>query len=248
MNLSQSGCKDWQNCCPRFWADKYIDGNRPSPNDDMLAGLVFETMCIGSSADGQQYTELRRLDSGQKSVRQLRIEKQAKKFKRMFDPEDQDFLGFTITEKQVKLTVDGREGTLDFIAQHKDSLDECIFDIKLTQDLQNGWWGDLSKVDWIQQIHYRELFYKKRGYYPDCYVLIFDTTPKENVKLIKLNISDKAVKDVEHRFSEVEEMIEEYITLPEFPRIPEPSQCAKCHLECNVRQLKPIVEYEEYDV
>lgn len=248
MKITQSLVKEFPNSCPRRIQDIYIDGNRTSPNMDQEAGLVFETMCIGSSADGKQYTELRRLDSGQKSVRQLRIEKQAQRFKRMFDPENQDFLGFTITQRQVKLTADGREGTLDFIAKHKDEENECIFDLKLTQDIQNGWWGDLSKVDWLQQIHYRELFFKKFGYYPDCYVLIFDTSPKENVKLIKVNISDKAVREAEQRFREVEDIIEEYVTYPEFPRIPEPSQCAKCFLECDVRQLKPIVDYEEWHI
>lgn len=248
MKITQTIVKEFKDACPRRIQDVFIDGNKPSPNDDMVAGLVFESMCLGSSADGQQYKEIRRLDNGQKSVRQLRIEQQADKFKRMFDPNDPDFLGFTITRRQVKLTHGGREGTADFMATRDGETEECLFDLKLTQDIQNGWWGDLTKVDWIQQIHYRELFYKKHGYYPECYVLIFDTTPKKNVKLIKVNVSERAVQEVNSRFTEVEETVMEYSTMPEFPRIPEPGQCSKCLLECDVRQLKPIVDYEEYDI
>lgn len=247
MKLTQSGVRDFQGCCPKFWYDKYVDGNRPSPDENMLSGLVFESICLGASADGKEYKEIRRLDSGQKSTRQLRIEEQAAKFKRLFNPDHPEFLGFTITDKQVELTHKGRGGTLDFIAENMKGK-KVIFDIKMTQDIQGGYWSDLTKVDWIQQIHYRELFFQNYGYYPDSYVLIFDSSPKKNVKLIKVLFSSKAEKQTEQRFVEVEETISEYQSLHEFPRIPEPSQCAKCHLECSVRQLKPIIEYEEYEV
>lgn len=241
MKLTQSAVKDFDGC-PRRWQSYWFEGIKPRPNEDMQAGLVFESLCLGSSADGSTSTELRRLESGQKSIRQVRIERQAKKFKELFNPDHPDFLGHEIIDKQLELKHGNRKGTIDFTTEG------AIWDLKLTQDLRNGYWGDLSKVDFIQQVHYRELYYQNYGFYPDCYLIIFDTTPKENRKIIKLEVSDKAVKECEHRFDVVETMIDEYLTLPEFPRIPHPEQCVKCLIDCELRVLKPVIEYEEYEI
>jgi hypothetical protein len=209
----------------------------------MDMGSFFETICLGAGADGTQTTSLPLLQSGKKSSDHLRIEKQAQRFLDMFDPTHPDWCGKTITDKQVVLTHQGRKGTIDFIT---DPL--IVYDLKLTATIQDGYWSDLSKVDFIQQVHYEWLYEMNYGVRPEMRLIIFDYSPKMLVKEVKLNITDEAREMYHIRFDEAEEQLGDWSLLEEFPRRPNEKDCSRCPLICTKRMIKENIIYEEYEI
>lgn len=233
MIWTQSALKDF-NGCPRRWYDTWIDGNKPKPTEAMVKGQFFETLCIGAGVGGQVVNSLPLVRGGKKSADQLRIESQARRFKRMFDPHDPEFIGYEIKDTQLELSHNGRKGTIDFVASPL-----TVFDLKLTSNL-DIW----DTPDWTQQIHYRWLFEQNYGETPDMAVIVFEYSTQMRVKLFTIDISHNATEEVINRFSEAEENFNEYSTLSEFPRIPSNDQCSKCTLDCNVRRAKPGIIYQ----
>jgi hypothetical protein len=161
----------------------------------------------------------------------------------MFDPNHKDFCGRTIADKQILLKYGGREGTIDFTT---DPL--IVYDLKLTADLEGGWWGDSQLVDYLQQVHYQWLYEMNFGFRPEMRLLIFDYSTKMRIKEIKLNITEQAIEDYQSRFDSAETLFEEYSLLEEFPRVPQARSCAKCALQCSKRILKESVIYEEITI
>ena len=228
--------------CPLRFKKQWIDGEiKSEPNEHMKLGLYFEQLALGSSAiddhDGIQPT---RLKNGEKSAKQIRIEEQAVRFKELFDPKHKDFLGYTIISDQDYIEVNGRGGTLDFVAIDEDG-NVCIFDLKLTSTLDwtGAWWYDIAKVDLFQQYHYHKLYedeyrpqeepYKLRNF-----LIILDYTPRKNVVVYELYPDENTAKEVDERFEAVGEVIELYnergwITIPSV------NECAKCPLDCKFR-------------
>lgn len=212
----------------------------------MLAGSFFETLCLGSGAQGQVITDLPRLKSGEKSTDQVRIEKQAERFKALFNTAESDYSGWTMGRSQLYLEYEDRGGTIDFemfIGERA-----CIVDLKLTKDLVTGYWSRPSEVDLIQIVHYRNLYYQNFSVIPECYFLIFDYTPKMNVKLLKVEVTQRAIDDYERRFDRAINLITEWDDMEEWPRIPEPSSCSKCPLQCDKRTIKSNIIYESITI
>lgn len=241
MILTQSSIKDFKDCCPRRWYDVWVAGNKFASNDDMLRGQYFETLCLGKAADGSQVTDLRRLANGDKSADHLRIEKQAVRFTELFDPQHRDYLGNPIATKQLELRHGIYKGTLDFTTA------PAIWDLKLTKDL-DGYWATPSTIDMLQPVFYTYLYEEIYGVRLGFNFLIFEYSPKLRVKQIKVNITSTAIEAALARFDTVQLAVEQYEQADEFPRIPSGEQCRKCMLDCSVRALQPIIQYEEITV
>lgn len=242
MKLTQSTVKLIESSCPRLAQEEITNRPKSKPGSPQEKGSYFETLCLGSGVQGQQTLSLPTLKSGSKSTDQLRIEQQAERFKNMFDPLHPDFCGRVITERQVVLTHNNYEGTIDFIT---DPL--IVYDLKLTGDM-NGYWGNLKEVDFLQQIHYQQLYYKTRGILPEMRLLIFDYSTRMNVKEVRVNITDEAITEYEERFENVETQINEWNLLDEWPRISSEMSCSRCPLVCNKRVIKDNVIFEEITI
>ena len=100
-----------------------------------LRGLYFEGLCIGGSAHGAEVVDLPRLKSGEKSVDQQRIERQAENFKTIVRERPID-----IKETQINIQLDYNDkfvldGTIDFMGFMDDKKELAIVDLKLTGSL-----------------------------------------------------------------------------------------------------------------
>ena len=123
-----------------------------------------------------------------------------------------------------------------------------VYDLKLTADLLGGYWSDLKQVDFLQQIHYQQLYYNIHGVLPEMRLLVFDYSTKMNIKEIKINITDEAILEYEERFEAAELQINEWSLLDEFPRIPQETSCNRCPLVCGKRIIKENVLFEEITI
>jgi hypothetical protein len=215
-------------------------------SEEMLKGSFQEFLCLGSGAGyGDPVTDLPRLRNGNKSADQERIEKQAVKFHRMVDPNDELFMGHTIIDKQVKLSANGKEGTIDFVTVD-DSGETWIFDLKSTGDLESGYWSTPEEVDYIQMSTYKHLYRETYGVTPSTGYLIMDYSPRMNVMLLKVDISLETELSHLSRFDSVTEMISEFDE--EWPKVPNITCCRYCSLSCSLKMNKAGYNYKEISI
>ena len=232
--------------CPERFRGQWVDKEfKSEPNTHMIAGLYFEQLALGRSAqEDHNGIEFPRLKNGEKSTKQVRIEQQAQRFKELFDPKHKDFLGFTIISDQDYIEVNSRAGTLDFLATDRDN-NICIFDLKLTATLQwsGSWWHDIAKVDLFQQYHYHKLYEDKcdpeyKIQFPNeklrNLLIIFDYTPNCNVVVYELYPDENTGNNVDERFNAAEKTVGLYLKHG-WITIPSVNECAKCPLDCKFR-------------
>lgn len=237
--LSQSTIKSFETCgCPRkFQAEMKGELTRYT-SEPMMNGSYFEYLGLGGgSGKSADVTDLPRLKSGKKSMDQLRIEAQAEKFLRMFDPNSSEYVGWTINNKQIHLSKDRIEGTLDFDMVSDDGYQLFPSDLKLTADLDSEWgyWSNPEEMDHLQPAAYTWLYSENIIPVNKFHYWVFDYSPKMNVAHIEVNVSDEAIVNMKKRFSEVETTMMEYDLLEEWPRIPSPNECRYCRLNCPVK-------------
>lgn len=247
--LSQSKVKLWETtACKRKWQAEVRGEMVFEPNEHMMKGSFFETICLGSGVRGQVTTDLPRLKTGAKSMDQIRIEAQAARFKLLFNPDSPEYMGWQMTDSQVFIEKDGREGTLDFVCR-RDGV-KSIWDLKLTGDLANpgGWWGKPEEMDHLQLGFYKYLYREKFGEDCETYYALFDYSTSQRCKIIKLNISEESMAGYLLRFDDVEGTLLELDQLEEYPRIPSYNECVKCKLQCSQRAITPGIDFIELTI
>jgi hypothetical protein len=243
--------------CKLNWYNKWItrDIPRDPPSEQMLKGIYFETKAFGENASGSELPDVSFLYSakGEPKVELVRINEQVDRFKELFNPSHPDFLGFTITGQQMTLINEELKvkGVLDFMAEDEFGND-CLFDLKFTADAENSFgdyaWGkDPSDINWDQQILYRKLYKDTFGKYPKMYVLVFDASPRKNIKLFELNITDNATVTLIEKYEDAWYFVNKYKE-EGWPTYPSESNCSRCHLECSMRFSKPTVEKTRVNV
>ena len=244
FKLTQTALKELEDflICPKHWYEKWIKKTfKTEPNIHMLRGSYFEYLAIGAGATDDAVTDLPRLKKDdKKSISQIRIEEQAEKFKSLFSPDSPDFLGYHIGNIQIHLSTDSEKGTLDFDCATPDG-EEAIVDLKLTGDIFNphGKWHPLTRdeVDYLQQVHYQNLWFKNKGSRPPAFMAVFDYSTKKNWTFFEVEITEADVAEVEERFIKGHEQIK---AMKPTKVSPSDGYCAKCPLKCNWR----IAEYE----
>jgi hypothetical protein len=249
MILSQSKIKAWETTeCKKKVIAEMKGEVVYDPTEQMLRGSFFETKCLGSGVKGQMTDDLPRLASGKKSIEQIRIEDQVQQFKNMFDPESTEFMGWLIVDKQLHITNSTREGTIDFVCK-RDGI-TSIWDLKLTSDMMSpgGWWAAPQRMDHIQLTTYKDLYREKYGDDCETYYALFDYSPKKNIKILKINISEETLVNSLQRFDVVNESLVEYLLFDEYPATPSYYECARCKVSCGERTMRPLVKFEEYDI
>lgn len=248
--LSQSALKDLERdtSCPAKWQATWVTGEVTTvATDPMNNGSYGEYLCLGSGAPGRStMTDLPRLKNGDKSVVQLRIEEQAERFKQLFVyTEHPDFLGFIIGKRQIALKVGqvgGVGGVIDFDAIKLATAESWIFDLKFTGSMPRIW-GDLNEKDFIQLTHYRDLYEFNFGILPRVGIIVFDYSPRKEIKFIELQISKQKVDEKNLRFGAAWDAINEY-TKKGWTRIPNLEECSTCPLVCSKRASTEQIVYE----
>jgi len=248
--LSQSAVKDLERdeVCPAKWRGTWVTGEVISPSTEAMDnGSYGEYLCLGGGAPGRKtITDLPRLKSGDKSVTQIRIEEQAARFKELFDPNHPDFLGFVITNTQVELKHNGRSGVIDFDAVRVGILhpdENWIWDLKFTGDMARNW-GDLYDKDFLQLAHYRDLYRDAYNILPHVGIIVLDFSPKKQIKVIELQISEQRKQEKEERFMAAERVITLYEERG-WTKSPSTVECGTCPLECDKRIVTGQVVFEE---
>lgn len=253
--FSQTSVKDLEKeeTCPFRWKTQWLDRKIPfAKNEDMDKGSYFEQAFIGAGAiEGDLVTDLPRLNNGKKSVEHQRIDAQIERAKRLFDPNDPEYLGFTMGRIQVKLEYGNRQGTIDIEAF--DSVNTpWVIDVKLTKDLTSdrspyGWGNDWAVMDLMQLIHYEDLYEKETGKRPRIALLVFDYSPLKRIVFGELKVSDKKRSEKEIRFRAAEQAVNLY-NQHGWVKTPNLKECEACPLACDMRAnkstlIKKTIEY-----
>jgi len=248
--FSQTSVKDLEKeeTCPFRWKSQWLDGLIPFvSNEDMDKGKYFEQLFIGAGAiSGDDVTDLPRLNNGKKSVDHQRIDAQAERAKRLFDPNDPEFLGFKLGRVQLKLEADNRVGTIDIEAFDAEDY-PWVLDVKLTKDLTSdrskyGWGNEWTDLDLMQQIHYEALYEAEFGVRPKMGLLVFDYSPQKRIVFGEIQISEEKRASKELRFKAAEQAVNLY-ELHGWIKTPNFKECEACPLQCDMRSNKsPVVK------
>lgn len=250
---SQSALKRFESPdgCSLNWKNIYLTKELEYPvSESMLYGQFFETLVIGAPAYGEPVTDLPRLRSGAKSTDQQRIEEQAEQTKRLFNPDDKEYVGVQIKDVQFQLHLPDTNdsGVIDIVGIRDDG-QIVLIDLKLVGDLTSEFgyynYGKHDEADYTQQIYYEYIYEKQTGIKPaSSAVIICDYKPALNRKAIKVNTSDDAKRNVLYRFSEMEYAIDVY-EKKGWPHKSSHVNCSKCLLDCPFRYEKPLFEFAE---
>jgi hypothetical protein len=258
---SLSPLKDFETpeCCPTKrkarWVDKAISFESTQAQD---YGKYFEYLVIGASAKGDDVTDLPRNANGSKKAIQLRLEKQAEWAKSLFDPESDNFIGLEIISSQLRLSNDSSTGILDILAR-TESYRAVIVELKCTADVTSTRsefsWGNPSQRDYLQNIHYHNLFLDSKeditslfdlSLPPISEIIVVDYSPKLGRKHLELEFTDYSISEVKERFLEAEKIKERYEE-SNWEEAYDPSfvECENCPLKCEARFKLDDVEKEK---
>ena len=216
----------------------------------MDKGKYFEWICLGGGAigPGDDVTDLPRTNTGKKTIEQIRIEEQAARFSRLFDPDSPEFLGFIIIDKQVEIydPNNNSKGTIDFVVRDVTDSSTMIIDLKLTKDATStrseyGWGNSWSELDMLQLIHYRDLYYVHSRVLPRTALLVFDYSPDKVIKFGEILISEKARRKKDIRIATGWDVIDLY-NKNGWITIPSKYECAACPLNCPDRNKENVIE------
>lgn len=241
--FTQTALKDLENetTCPARWNGLWRTKENTFPsNDHMDKGKYFEYYGLGGSAKDDIVTDLPRTFNGKKTAEHTRIDAQIERFKSLTNPSSPEFLGHTITATQVKIRDEEteRDGTIDFVTSDRDN-DIWIDDLKLTNDLEStrtpySWGHPWNELDMLQLIHYADLFEKETGIRPRTALWVFDYSPKMNIKVGEIVISDKARREKDYRFESAVEVVGLY-EQHGWSKSPSEKECSMCKLVCDKR-------------
>lgn len=251
--LTQTSTKDLEKneTCPTRWKGLWLDKTISFPsNEAMDRGKYFEWLSLGGGAiNDQEVTDLPRLNNGSKSLDQVRIDKQADRFKDMFNTLSSNFQGFELKRSQIELKDNESKlkGTIDFETLELATGDVWINDLKLTKDLtstrtQYGWGNSWDEIDMLQMIHYRDLYYKAFGIIPRTALWVFDYSAAMRVRIGEIIISNKAVEMKDTRFNAVFDVLKLYEDNG-WTTTPSENECRTCTLKCDAR-FSPISPIE----
>lgn len=241
-----------EDLCPASFYAIYIAKTiKSEPSLAMLKGSYFEGLCLGSSGKGEIISDLPRLKSGEKSVDQQRIEKQAEVFKQMCIDRP-----IVVMQKQLQLTVEYNKdydltGIIDFDGTIDGEETISMFDLKLTGSIyhehREGQFGPWSwefpyNMDFTQAFMYNYLYSEMHQVNAPFYYLVFDYKPESEYKIIRKKIEKMHILELMETIRKGIEKIE-FHQASEWEYNPIYKNCIQCPLKntCPVKNLqKPV--------
>ena len=155
--LSSGTEKDY---CPLKVKKMVVDGEYDLSSDAIHRGNFFETQCLGSSRDGERTDHLPLKKNGEKSIVQVRLEKQVEKFFEYCKE-----YGIILTEANTQVKLIKKLADDVYIEGHPDicpvgvtdpelGAQLATIDLKLAKSLRTTWgdycWGEYHRYDDIQ--------------------------------------------------------------------------------------------------
>lgn len=154
--------------CPKYIKEVVIDKKYNFSSASMDNGNYFESMCIGSTADKNVFTNVKRLKSGIKSADHKRIDLQVLEFRKDAEKLKLEIDKFTVQQQFVKVLkiIDDDnlviilKGTLDLFSNvfYYNQLIKSVIDLKLTKNVNTTsgdfCWGTPDDMDHIQAYNY----------------------------------------------------------------------------------------------
>lgn len=180
--------------CPMHLYSCYLTQEvKGEPSDAMVKGCFLETLCLGSTAREEVVIDLPRkkltkkqetyntiaavegkpLVIGEKTIDQIRIEEQARRFEQLCREKQMVIVKGINTQNVIYKKIPGTDwigrGTIDAfpvpIVLNKEHIltgvtgNVCLFDLKLTADLlkrtyRGTIWADARTVEWLQLVYY----------------------------------------------------------------------------------------------
>ena len=145
--------------CPKYVKEVVIERNYDITSLAMLKGNFFETLCLGSGREGKIVDSLPLRKNGEKTIDQIRIEKQSENFKRLCSK-----YGIVLSAENTQVNLRKKLGDV-YLEGHPDicpvalkdpslGLTLGIVDLKLAKNLRNTFgdfaWGDYHNMDTTQ--------------------------------------------------------------------------------------------------
>lgn len=234
--------------CKKNWFFKQVEKKIPRdpPSEQMVKGLLFETLAIGENVSGSEVPDhgfLYKKD-GSKTIELERIESQAEKFKRMTDRGSDEYVGFTVRSTQLRLETDKLKGVLDLIGDDEFSRTNIV-DLKFTGDVDNtrgkyAWGRDPDEIDWKQLAIYKTLYMAnfEGEKSPRTGNIVFDASPRMGIKFFDVKLSDNYINNVIERTDVVSDFVDRVRggDIDIDTRVsPSKSNCESCPLDCEFR-------------
>ena len=232
MKISQGLLRDFYDpdYCRTKWHNIYRLGNRTSPTDAMINGLVFEQKVIGMSRGGEVY-EIPKLKNGKESKRETDINILS------------EFAKKVIRDMNIKFLEVQPEWETDELIGHPDALVEwkgnkCIMDLKFTGTREDescrfnpyAWGKDLEYKDFSQAIHYVEMYYRMTGEYLPFFYLVFGKSGW--VKFLNIDISSLSIIEHNDKIKRFKKDIQQF----------RPTKCSNYRCKyCKPKQPKCII-------
>jgi len=241
-----------EDVCPAKLKALYVDDiAERTPTSSMQKGNFFETLCIGSCADGSKVIDLPRQKSKDKEtgeykkyVDQIRIEYQVEVFKQVMEA-----YNFEIQNAQMKLLEPIDEflalgTTIDILTEDQGST--LIIDLKLTKDVNSTWgdfcWGTPELMDHSQPILISWLWEQLYGEKPRFIYAVFDYKDSSDYKLIEKIVTVTDYMELEEKIRRILVSIRGYYKNG-WDKIPSYANCHNCPLNtvCDKQiTIKPI--------
>lgn len=254
--ISQSTLGDFEDSynCRRKWFYKNVKKEIPKdpPSNQMVKGIVFETLALGENVSGEDMPDHDFLynKTGKKSVELERIEEQALKYKRMVDPSSEDYIGIKQEKTQLYLENEFTKGVLDIVCEDEFE-SKVVADLKFTADVENdrgdfSWGREPDKIDWKQLAIYKRLFEDnfESPRSPKTYNIVFDASPRMGIKLFDVKLSDSYIDNVIERArigAEYVDMVNQGDIDIDMKVNPSKANCDSCPLDCDFRFKEQIV-------
>lgn len=235
--------------CKRKWLESVVLKSIPKdpPSEQMIKGIYFETMCFGANASGDELPDMSfmMLKNGEPNIELQRIHTQVDRFKSLFTPTSDEFVGIYMKEFQSVIETDKNKIVTDIIGVDEFDRD-VIVDLKFTSDVSQSFgdfaWGkDPSQIDWSQMVLYSKVYEEVRGIKPRMFTLVFDASKNLGVKMFEVKVSQTAIEEIEDITDVVLSSARKYVE-DGAPVRPSESNCSKCPIECSSRFVKPLVD------
>ena len=226
--------------CPAKAKAVYLDGMKTKETESMRKGNFLETLLWGSTETGEVVT-MKPLNSGKKSVDQLRIERAAYLLKNRWGAEYKmdwhairHHITIGISEKYVfRARIDALSSMYD-TSVNDAVMPVVLVDLKLTANLNGTFgpfaWGAPHTMDHIQAYLYSWAYEKAYGKQVPFYYMVLSSKDMDQHKRIRVNVDSMRKREAMESLRRTIAAIENYQALGEWPRIPSQMNCASCPL------------------
>ena len=252
---SQTALKDLESetTCPVRWKAQWLLKEMEIPPSlPMKMGQYFESLVIGSSADGKAVddSEIPKNTNGSKKADQVRLEEQAMFCKKMlFDKDFKDYLGIDITSVQEVIKYKNNRIVIDAVGETDKNI--ILLDLKLTGTISSTFgkfaWGNVGNMDLLQQGYYQMVYEisEKRKKPVKSLLLVFDYSPKKGKLIVPVILSDRGRYNIVSRFEAMDATLKFYEESG-WATNPSLGECKTCKVkDCPFRVLDSPVKYHE---